>query len=86
MGQTENHNPRGPHHAQTDTDTDTDSREKSFSRRAILHAGWTVPVVMAVAPSQAAIPPSGLHGDAHIDCANTPEDPCIPPYGPRNDS
>jgi hypothetical protein len=32
---------------------DRTERERSFSRRAIVRAGWTVPVILAVAPTAA---------------------------------
>jgi hypothetical protein len=42
----------------------TEDREMSFSRRALLHAGWTVPVIMTVAPPRVfAQSPGGNHTD-----------------------
>ena len=49
-------------------------RLSSFSRRALIHAGWTVPVIMTVAPPRAfaqSVNPNhtdgGTHGDSHDD-------------------
>ncbi len=38
-------------------------RERSFSRRALIQAGWVVPIVMAVQPVRKATG-GGLHFDA----------------------
>lgn len=44
-----------------------EDREASFSRRALLHAGWTVPVILTVAPPRAfAQSPGGQHGDSTV--------------------
>lgn len=55
------------------TDAAAEDRERSFSRRALLHAGWTVPVIMAVAPPRL-FAQSG-HGDhtdgSHADHSDT---------------
>jgi hypothetical protein len=44
-------------------------REWSFSRRALVKAGWTVPVVLAVAPAVAFAQSGIVHGDHtdHVD-------------------
>jgi hypothetical protein len=57
-------------------------RAREFSRRALLHAGWVVPVVLTLEPTAAfAQSPGGhvdsphtdtgsSHGDAHLDSPN----------------
>ena len=45
--------------------TDEESRGHSFSRRALIQAGWTVPVIMAVNPRQALA--SGSISVNHVD-------------------
>jgi uncharacterized protein (DUF1501 family) len=49
-------------------------REAGFSRRALIRAGWSVPVIMAVTPSVAfaASGGGGPHTDiaAHVDGGN----------------
>lgn len=44
-------------------------REAGFSRRALIRAGWSVPVIMAVTPSVAFAASGGGHTDiaAHVD-------------------
>jgi hypothetical protein len=72
MGKAQDQKPLGTHqHAQTESAIE--GRDRSFSRRALIHAGWTVPVVMAASSPRASIPPSGGHGDEHLDC-----NPCGP--------
>ena len=54
--------------APTDEEERTD-RERSFTRRALVRAGWSVPVIMAVTPSVAFAASGGNHIDiaAHVD-------------------
>jgi hypothetical protein len=54
-------------------DEERAEREAGFSRRALIRAGWSVPVIMAVTPSVAfaASGGGGPHTDvaAHVDGA-----------------
>ena len=53
---------------QTDhLDEGREEREFTFSRKALLKAGWAVPVAMAVAPA-AAFAASPVHSD-HLDAS-----------------
>jgi hypothetical protein len=45
---------------------DRTERERSFSRRAIVRAGWSVPVILAVAPTVAFAASGVVHLD-HTD-------------------
>jgi hypothetical protein len=51
------------------TEATASDRESSFSRRALLHAGWTVPVILTVAPPRAFAQSPGNHTDGvnHTD-------------------
>ena len=49
-----------------------EDRETSFTRRALIQAGWTVPVIMAVAPPQAFAQSPGGHNDGHNDHGDAP--------------
>jgi hypothetical protein len=51
-------------------DDGREEREHTFSRKALIKAGWAVPVAMAVAPA-AAFAASGPHTDHtdHVDGA-----------------
>jgi hypothetical protein len=56
-------------------DRERAEREAGFSRRALIRAGWTVPVIMAVTPSVAFAASGGGGGphtdvDAHLDNGN----------------
>lgn len=54
-------------------DEERAEREAGFSRRALIRAGWSVPVIMAVTPSVAfAASGGGAHTDiaAHVDGGN----------------
>jgi uncharacterized protein (DUF1501 family) len=54
-------------------DEERAEREAGFSRRALIRAGWSVPVVLAVTPSVAfAASGGGTHTDiaAHVDGTN----------------
>ncbi len=55
----------GLHDGINESDEDREEREHTFSRKALIKAGWAVPVAMAVAPA-AAFAQSGLHQD-HTD-------------------
>ena len=48
-------------------DGEREEREYTFSRKALLKAGWAVPVAMAVAPA-AAFAASPAHSD-HLDAS-----------------
>ena len=53
----------------TDVNGSTDEsaeRQLSFSRRALLHAGWTVPVILTVAPPRAFAQSPGQHTDGGV--------------------
>jgi hypothetical protein len=54
----------------TSPDGDLSAREAEFTRRALLQAGWTAPVVLAAALPQTAAAQTA-HGDTHTD-APTP--------------
>lgn len=45
------------------TGTSVEDRKSSFNRRALLHAGWAVPVIMTVAPPRAFAQSPGPHTD-----------------------
>ena len=52
--------------------SDTSERQKDFTRRALLRAGWVVPAVTAInipsASAQTPAPHNDIHGDsAHVD-------------------
>lgn len=49
-------------------DEGREEREHTFSRKALLQAGWAVPVAMAVAPAAAFAQSGGPHND-HIDAS-----------------
>src|SRR6187200_412338 len=53
--------------------SDTSERQKDFTRRALLRAGWVVPVVTAidVRPAAAQSPPP--HNDTHLDTPHVDE-------------
>jgi hypothetical protein len=68
-------------------ETDREERKKSFSRRAILHAGWAIPTVMAIGLPRNVLAQSGggspvTHGDA--DAPH--EDGAGPPHADHSDS
>jgi formiminotetrahydrofolate cyclodeaminase len=47
-----------------------EERERTFSRKALLQAGWAIPVAMAITPS-VAFAQSGTHVDnGHTDAVN----------------
>ena len=59
-----------------ESDTARAERERSFSRRALIQAGWAVPVVMAVTPPRAYAQSPVTHtdaGDPHTDTDHTDE-------------
>jgi hypothetical protein len=52
--------------------TDPSERQKDFTRRALIRAGWVVPAVTAInipsASAQTTVPHNDVHGDAgHVD-------------------
>jgi hypothetical protein len=59
----------------TSPDGDLSAREAEFTRRALLQAGWTAPVVLAAALPQTAAAQTGappVHLDSHGDTTPTP--------------
>jgi hypothetical protein len=48
-----------------------EDREHTFTRKALLQAGWAVPVAIAIAPSVAhaasGVHADNVHADAHAD-------------------
>ena len=48
-------------------DEERAEREKGFSRRALIRAGWAAPVILAVTPSVAFAASGG--GGGHVDIA-----------------
>jgi hypothetical protein len=53
-------------------ETVASERQKEFTRRALLRAGWTVPLVTTVNVRAAAAQSPAPHNDAHGDHVDTP--------------
>ena len=68
---------------------DLSAREAEFTRRALLQAGWTAPVVLAAALPQTAAAQTGappVHVDSHGDSTPTPHTDHADAPAPHGDS
>jgi hypothetical protein len=68
-------------------DADRAARSQEFSRRALLHAGWAVPVVLTLTPTAAFAQSAGQHVDEphddspHVDAPHADVQHVDAPHG-----